>query len=153
PMDELKRAQHHVEATRFIWRELVSRLTAIGVATFGELEEWLSTTKPEKAKKITYALPEAVRLSLPDRPGVYLFKGSDGRILYVGKATSLKARVNSYFRGRKTKGSRLNELRAQIRDVEVRAVDSPLHAALVENDLIKQIDPPYNRALRQGTRS
>src|SRR5690606_951606 len=118
PMDELKRARHHVEATRFIWRELVNRLQEIGITTFGELEDWLQTTKPQKASKVTYALPEGVRLSLPDRPGVYLFKGSDGRVLYVGKATSLKSRVNSYFRGRKTKGSRSEEHTSELQSRE-----------------------------------
>ena len=83
---------------------------------------------------------------------MYLFKGAQNKILYVGKATSLKSRVNSYFRGKKTKGSRLNELRAQIRDVDVQAVGSPLESAMLENDLIKRHDPPYNRALRVASR-
>ena len=73
-------------------------------------------------------------------------------VLYVGKATNLHSRVNSYFRGRKTKGSRLNELLSRAQDIKFIEVDSPLEASILEHSLIKKIDPAYNRALRSSQR-
>lgn len=150
-IEEAKRSQHHIEATSFIWQRLVHELNQRGIDSPERLKEWLKVP-PEKAKKKRYALPAAVRLALPDLPGVYKMLGHDGRILYVGKATSLKSRVNSYFRGQKTKGSRLNELVTQIASVDVIVTSCPLEAALVESDAIKSENPPYNRAQKTSNR-
>jgi hypothetical protein len=77
----------------------------------------------------------------------------NGKILYVGKASSLKSRVNSYFTGRKGKDSKTKELISQVFDLDVSPLPTPLEAALLENDLIKEHDPPYNRALKKRGRS
>jgi len=77
----------------------------------------------------------------------------NGRVLYVGKATSLKSRVNSHFRGRKNKTSKSKELLTQVADIEVTECGSPLEAALLETDEIKKFDPPYNISLKQRSRS
>lgn len=152
PIDEVKRATHHVAATCFIWRKLVCALAEQGVTSLGSLREFLEAPPPKRKGPKRYALAKQVRLTLPDAPGVYRLKATGGRILYVGKATSLRDRVNSYFRGQKTKGSRLNELVSQVTDIEVTACGSPLEAALLETDLIKELSPPYNRALKMGGR-
>ncbi|CAN5234511.1 hypothetical protein BH11CYA1_BH11CYA1_32580 [soil metagenome] len=156
-LTEMKRSTCHVEATYFIWQRLVADLAAIGILEDEQLVDWLRQPIAKaavKAKKNPYAIPmeRLKRLDLPNSPGVYRMLSSDGRILYVGKATSLKSRVNSYFRGRKGKDSKTKELISQIFDIAVEVVATPLEAALLETDLIKQYDPPYNRALRQRGR-
>ena len=83
---------------------------------------------------------------LPDAPGVYLFKGEKGKILYVGKALSLKKRIASYFSGDSdTKTAAL--LRAY-RDIETIVTRTNLEALLLENTLIKKHRPRYNVCLR-----
>jgi DNA polymerase-3 subunit epsilon len=156
-LTEMKRSSCHVEATYFIWQRLVGDLAAIGIHEDNELLEWLRQPLPKvsaRSKKTPYAIPmeRLKRLDLPASPGVYRMLNSEGKILYVGKATSLKSRVNSYFRGRKGKDSKTKELISQIFDMAVEVVPTPLEAALLECDLIKEHDPPYNRALRQRGR-
>lgn len=73
-------------------------------------------------------------------------------ILYVGKATSLKQRVNSYFRGQTGKDSKTRELLSQVWDLSFTACSTVLEAALMETDEIKLWDPPYNRALKRRER-
>lgn len=150
---EMKRASCHVEATYHIWQKLVGDLSAIGVNTTAELESWLAAPKPKKVAR-AYELPmeRLKRLELPAKPGVYHMLSSSGQILYVGKASSLRDRVNSYFRGRKGKDSKTKELISQIFDIRIEVLETPLEAALRETDLIKQHDPPYNRALRERGR-
>jgi DNA polymerase-3 subunit epsilon len=149
----MKRASCHVEATYHIWQKLVGDLSAIGVNTSAELESWLAAPRPKKVTR-AYELPmeRLKRLELPAKPGVYHMLSSSGQILYVGKATSLRDRVNSYFRGRKGKDSKTKELISQIFDIRIEVLETPLEAALRETDLIKQHDPPYNRALREKGR-
>ncbi|MBI5176304.1 MAG: GIY-YIG nuclease family protein [Candidatus Melainabacteria bacterium] len=155
PMEEEKRSAGHVLATHFIWSRLVERLESDAACrTLEELEEWLRGPVP-KAVAVTYDLPmeRLKRLQLPARPGIYRMLSKTGSILYVGKATCLKDRVNSYFRGRKGKSGKTKELICQIHDLEVVEVETPLEAALLESDEIKKHNPPYNRALRSRFRA
>lgn len=92
-------------------------------------------------------LRERVR-SLPDRPGVYLFRDESGEILYVGKAKSLRSRVRNYFGSDTGKGIKLRRLQAEIDDLESFVVDSEAEALLLESNLIKEHSPRYNIQLR-----
>ena len=85
--------------------------------------------------------------TLPDKPGVYQFFGKDGKILYVGKAKSLRKRVSSYFT-REKKGGRLNMLVRKTENIEHIVVDTELDALLLENNLIKKYQPRYNVQLK-----
>ncbi len=85
---------------------------------------------------------------LPSTPGVYLFRGRGGQILYVGKARSLKDRVRSYFQGSRIDSPRLDRLIESIRDLEVVATDTEREALILENSLIKTHKPRYNVLLR-----
>ncbi len=85
---------------------------------------------------------------LPSTPGVYLFRGRGGQILYVGKARSLKDRVRSYFQGSRIDNPRLDRLIESIRDLEVVATDTEREALILENSLIKTHKPRYNVLLR-----
>jgi excinuclease ABC subunit C len=83
-----------------------------------------------------------------DAPGVYLMKDKEGRIIYVGKAKSLKKRVQSYFTGEKDPKTRL--LLEHIDDIETIITRSEYEALTTENDLIKRWQPKYNIELKDG---
>ena len=85
--------------------------------------------------------------NLPDAPGVYLFKGAKGRVLYVGKALSLKKRVASYF-SREGKDTKTRALLDTYRELETIGTNTDLEALLLENALIKKHRPRYNVCLR-----
>ncbi len=152
---EKKRSKDHLIATAFIWRFVSHTLEQRNPPAAG-LVEWLKALKPGDAPAKTLPIHDELlrkkRLSLPHEPGVYFFLDAFGHVLYVGKALDLHHRVNSYFRGRKTKGTRLNEMLTRAVDFRYELVGSELEALLKENDEIKRIDPPYNRALREEGR-
>jgi len=83
---------------------------------------------------------------LPDSPGVYFFIGPKRNVLYVGKATSLRDRVRSYFSLDliRTRGAHIVAMVEQAKRVEYRATDSVLEALILEAKLIKNFKPPYN---------
>src|ERR1700693_3922947 len=85
--------------------------------------------------------------NLPDAPGVYLFKGAKGRVLYVGKALSLKKRVASYFAG-EGRDAKTQALLDPHLGIETIGTNTELEALLLENALIKKHRPRYNVCLR-----
>src|SRR6476660_9146331 len=86
--------------------------------------------------------------TLPDGPGVYLWKDARGDVLYVGKARRLKSRVRSYFAA-DFSGSPKNELlRRLIADVETIVVGREAESLLLENNLIKEYRPRFNVRLK-----
>ena len=86
------------------------------------------------------------RKSLPSEPGVYLYHGVNGEVLYVGKAKDLRKRVNSYFT--KALDARKHAMVLRIADIEVFAVSSEQEALQFEDRLIKRHKPPFNVMLR-----
>ena len=148
-----RRSLGHVQATAFIWRKLAQELTARGVTTWAELTSWLAAPdRPAKPRKRRYPLPPASYRALPDAPGVYRFLRSNGDVLYVGKATSLKKRVSSHFTKQSGATERALEMLTQVGEVVFTATSSALEAALLETQMIKRLNPPYNVQLVQGQR-
>ncbi len=87
--------------------------------------------------------------NIPQKPGVYVFRGARKKILYVGKASNLRSRVRSYFRKQSTYLSPAKfNLLPEIRSVEIRQTQSEIEALLLEANLIKKYKPPYNVLLR-----
>ncbi len=86
--------------------------------------------------------------TLPHRPGVYLMKDAQGRVIYVGKAKDLKNRVSSYFQKGASEDPRLSGLLREIYDLDFLEAESEVDALLLEARLIKDIQPKYNRELR-----
>ncbi len=86
--------------------------------------------------------------SLPQSPGVYLFKDAGGVILYVGKARSLRQRVRSYFAGSRGLDAKTGSLVREIADLETIVVDNEKEALALENSLIKRHLPKFNILLR-----
>ena len=90
------------------------------------------------------------RLSeLPDRPGVYIMKNAQGKIIYIGKAKVLKNRVRSYFDGSEHNGHRAATLMLPyIRDIEWIITESEQEALILEANLIRKHTPKYNVLLK-----
>jgi excinuclease ABC subunit C len=86
------------------------------------------------------------RRNLPDEPGVYLFRDARGKVLYVGKAKSIKKRVASHFSNPSTRGGK--GLVEQIDQIEALVVHTDAEALLVEQNFIKQYKPRFNIRLR-----
>src|SRR5436190_13141803 len=85
--------------------------------------------------------------NLPAKPGVYLFRDGKGRVLYIGKAKSLRPRVRSYFQaahGRTT----IRGLREKVADIELIVTGTEAEARHLEQNLIKRHRPPFNVRLR-----
>lgn len=85
--------------------------------------------------------------TLPDNPGVYQYYDKDGKILYVGKAKNLKKRVSSYFNKVHDNG-KTNVLVKKIVEIKHIVVSSEQDALLLENNLIKKLQPRYNINLK-----
>ena len=93
------------------------------------------------------ALQEKVN-NLPDSPGVYFFKNRNGKIVYIGKANSLRNRVRSYFQNGRNLGSRKELMVRQVVDFEITITDSEVEALILEGNLIKEHHPKYNVSFR-----
>ena len=97
------------------------------------------------------ALPETLRAvlrRLPTSPGVYLMKNAGGRVLYVGKADSLRSRVRSYFAARGPEDARIARMVTEVAGVEYIVTDTVSEAYLLESNLIKEHRPRFNIRLR-----
>src|SRR6516225_2059894 len=86
--------------------------------------------------------------TLPDSPGVYLWKGADGTVLYVGKAKRLRSRVRSYLAIERGDPTKRYHLMRQTTDLETIVVPSEAHALILEANLIKEHHPRYNILMR-----
>jgi len=86
--------------------------------------------------------------SLPLSPGVYLYKDAGARVIYVGKAKSLRARVRSYFNEDRLADIKTGTLISEAADVDYILVDNEKEALALENNLIKQYKPRFNVLLR-----
>jgi DNA polymerase III subunit epsilon len=131
------RALDDALATGDLLHALLERAGGLGVLGLDDLLALPTLAGHGQAAKLR------LTARLPRCPGVYLFRGAGGRVLYVGKATNLRARVRSYFSsdGRRKVDQLLRQLEA-IEHIECRG---PLEAAVVEVRLIHYHQPPFNR--------
>lgn len=86
--------------------------------------------------------------TLPTEPGVYLYKNAEGKVIYVGKAKNLRARVRSYFVEGAAENAKTGSLLREAVDLEYIVVGNEREALALENNLIKQKQPRYNILLR-----
>lgn len=103
---------------------------------------------PLKGSYFMEKVMEAKLNLLPEEPGCYIYKDSDGEILYIGKSKCLKKRVRSYFN--KTQFGKTARLVRLIRDLEYIVTDSEKEALLLEMSLIQTYKPPFNIQLKEG---
>ncbi|MFQ5677979.1 MAG: excinuclease ABC subunit UvrC [Gemmatimonadota bacterium] len=107
------------------------------------------TPKDVSRKEATPRDPLAAQVkALPNEPGVYLFRGSAGEVLYVGKARALRSRVAEYFGAQADPTPRLRSLTRGIRSLETFITSSEAEALLLEWNLIRQHRPRFNIQLR-----
>ncbi|MGD9080262.1 MAG: GIY-YIG nuclease family protein, partial [Desulfobacterales bacterium] len=148
-----RRSGAHAVATAMIWQHFVRQLqTQHDIRHLDQLADWLNRTRPNSRTGRDYPMRPEIRLNLPDKPGIYRMLRSNGDLLYIGKATSLRQRVNSYFRQKGSHAEHTLEMLSQAADLEVIRTGSALEAAMLESDEIKRHNPPYNVALQTGQR-
>lgn len=97
------------------------------------------------------SIPDFVTIKhnlLPDEPGVYFHKDARGKILYIGKATSLKNRVSTYFN--KAHDNRISELVSKIRKIDYIVTPTVIEALVLEANQIKKYKPHYNILLKDN---
>jgi DNA polymerase-3 subunit epsilon len=141
----IHRAFDDAQACAEVFHALLELGGRLGILTLGDLREaMLARGRPHYGK---------IRLAdtLPHAPGVYRFVGRDGRVLYVGKARDLRARVKSYFYGDERK--KIDDLLGEVRSVV--GEETPggeLEALVLEAELIRQHEPKYNRRGRTWRR-
>ncbi len=151
-VDGRHRALGDAAATAELLRILLARLKIeFDVATLDDLlgfqrKRYVETRR--EAPHIARIRQERLPL-LPDRPGVYFMRDGRGKVIYIGKAKSLKSRVRSYFTGLENHPPKTKKLLRDVRDVTWREAGTELSALLEESRLIKTYLPVYNRALRR----
>lgn len=106
----------------------------------------MSFSQPEAVNEVVASLIEKLG-NLPSRPGVYLMRDKGGKVIYVGKAKDLRARVRAYFNNSDER-SQVQFLVRRIRDFETLTTANEKEALILENNLIKQYKPRYNIRLK-----
>ena len=91
-----------------------------------------------------------IRDNLPHYPGVYHFLDAGGVVIYVGKAKDLRKRVAQYFKPQPPENTKLKLLVSKIADIQYTVVPTESDALLLENNLIKELQPRYNVLLKDG---
>jgi DNA polymerase-3 subunit epsilon len=132
------RALDDARATVDVLHTLFERLAGLGVQSLDELRTFTGQVSPQQRRKRHLAD------GLPHLPGVYLFRDERGRVLYVGKAKDLKARVRTYFTSSELR-QRIVEMVAIAHDVVPIVCATELEAQVRELRLIAEHKPPYNR--------
>ena len=95
---------------------------------------------------------QGILATLPTKPGCYLMKNAAGKIIYVGKAVNLRARVRSYFHNDSSHDNKTRRLVHEIADIEWIVVGSELEALILEMNLIKRHRPRFNVRLKDDKR-
>jgi len=97
-----------------------------------------------------FAMKSKQLKALPVKPGVYLFKDREGKVIYVGKATNLNSRVRSYFGAPSNLSAKIQRLVAKIQDFEFVVTNSEQEALILECNMIKKYTPRYNVRLKDN---
>jgi excinuclease ABC subunit C len=115
-----------------------------------ELDAALAAVAADESGAVDFAFRRAAAKvrEFPRKPGVYLMKDGAGRVIYVGKAKNLRARAGSYFLKGALAERRTADWVGEIADVEFVECDSDVDALLMEARLIKDVQPKYNRELK-----
>ncbi|MDH6195042.1 DNA polymerase-3 subunit epsilon [Mycobacterium frederiksbergense] len=132
------RALDDARATVDVLHGLIERVGNQGIHTLADLRSYLPDTTPAQRRNRSLAD------RLPDRPGVYLFRGPSGEVLYVGTAVNLRRRVRQYFTGADPR-ARMKEMSSLATAVDHVECAHDLEAGVRELRLLAAHAPPYNR--------
>src|SRR6516165_7796476 len=135
------RALDDARATVDVLHALVERVGNQGVHTYADLRSYLPDVTPAQRRKRVLAD------GLPHRPGIYLFRGPAGEVLYVGSAVDLGRRVGQYFTGADPRG-RMKEMVTLASAVDHVECAHSLEAGVRELRMLAAHAPPYNRRSR-----
>jgi len=135
------RALDDARATVEVLHALIERVGNQGVHSYADLRSYLPDVTPAQRRKRVLAD------GLPHRPGIYLFRGPSGEVLYVGTAVDLRRRVSQYFNGADPRG-RMKEMVALADKVDHVECAHPLEAGVRELRMLAAHAPPYNRRSR-----
>ncbi len=135
------RALDDARATVDVLHALIERVGNQGIHTYTDLRSYLPDVTPAQRRKRVLAD------GLPRRPGVYLFRGPSGEVLYIGTAVDLRRRVSQYFTGADPRG-RMKEMVSLAAAVDHVECAHPLEAGVRELRLLAAHAPPYNRRSR-----
>ena len=126
------------------WTDAADRLGRPVASSAFAVRSWPRPSP--KIEGLMAVFPADRRRELPDEPGVYLFRDERGKVIYVGKAKSIKKRVASHFSNPSTRAGR--DLLPMIDQIEALVVHTESEALLVEQNFIKQYKPRFNIRLR-----
>ncbi|MEO8555760.1 MAG: DEDD exonuclease domain-containing protein [Actinomycetota bacterium] len=140
------RALHDARATVDVLHGLLSRVGSLGVVTLEELSTYSSRVNPAQRRKRHLAE------GLPSAPGVYLFKDSQGHVLYVGTSQDIRRRVRTYFTASEQR-SRMAEMVGVAASVTPVVCETTLEAQVRELRLIAHHRPRYNRRSKNPERA
>lgn len=140
------RALEDARATVDVLHGLLERVGSVGVHSLEELLDYLPQVTPAQRRK------RGMAADLPDTPGVYLFKGPNEEVLYVGTAVNLRRRVRSYFTGSESRG-RIREMVALAERVDHVECSHSLEAEVRELRLLAAHRPAYNRRSKNPGKS
>ncbi len=132
------RALDDARATVDVLHGLIERVGNQGIHTYADLRSYLPNTTPAQRRN------RALADRLPNRPGVYLFRGPSDEVLYVGTAVDLRRRVRQYFTGADPR-ARMKEMTSLARAVDHVECAHELEAGVRELRLLAAHAPPYNR--------
>jgi len=140
------RAFTDARATVDVLHALLERAATFGVLTLEDLLEFPTGRGSPTFRKVHLAD------ALPHTPGVYLFRDSAARVLYVGKAKDLRARVRSYFSGASDGRAKVADLLRELASIDHIPCATDFEASVREVRLIQQLRPRYNRRSRNPER-
>jgi len=138
------RALDDALATGDLLHVLLERAAGLGVSGLDDLLALPTMSGHAQAGKLK------LTTTLPRAPGVYLFRDRQGRVLYVGKATNLRARVRSYFSGDDRR--KIGALLRETQHVDHVVCRHPLEAAVLEVRMIHEHTPRFNRRMRDWSK-
>lgn len=136
--EPVHRALDDARATTDVLHSLLERVGAFGVHNLDELLDHLPDVSPQQRRK------RALADGLPETPGVYLFRGPNDEVLYVGTASNLRRRVRQYFTAGE-KRRRIKEMVVLAERIDHVECAHPLEAEVRELRLLAAHAPPYNR--------
>jgi DNA polymerase-3 subunit epsilon len=138
PDEACHRALPDARATAHVFLTLLGRLQERGITGLNEARSIIDPSHKRDKHKI------ALTRDLPRRPGTYLFRDSEGEVLYVGKADQLRDRVRSYFLASSEHPRKVRQAVRRLQKVDWEETGSPLEAVVREQELILEHRPSCN---------